>query len=343
MAFEKKETQNYRVIENDIANDNIKQCYLLYGEEAYLKLFYKKRIMKVFGADDESNTMNVAYFTGKDIDVKEIISLADTMPFFADYRTIIVSDSGFFKSSQDELADFIKNSLPDTTRMLFVESEVDKRSKMFKAIKEHGTDVEFTQQTEESNRKWVMKLLKGDNKNMEPSVIAYFLQKTGNDMANIRTEYDKLISYALNKDVITKDDVDAIVTVRLQDRVFVMLDSMSEKNQKKALHLYYELLALKTPPYKILSLITTRFNDMLIVKELKVKGYDKSGITNKMGYGNNTWRTEKLIANASHYSLKTLKEALFECAEFDEKIKTGQITDKLAVEMLIVKYSNPNE
>lgn len=339
MAFEKKETQNYRVIENDIANDNIKQCYLLYGEEAYLKLFYKKRLIKAFGADDADNTMNVAYFTGKDIDVKELISLADTMPFFADYRTIIVSDSGFFKSSQDELADFVKNNLPDTTRLLFIESEVDKRSKMFKALKEHGSDIEFTAQTEESNRKWVAKLLSSDRKNMDPSVLAYFLQKTGNDMANIRTEYDKLISYSLNKDVITKEDIDAIVTVRLQDRVFVMLDSMSEKNQKKALHLYYELLALKTPPYKILSLITTRFNDMLIAKELKMKGYDKSGITAKMGYGNNTWRTDKLLSNAAHYQLGTLKEALFECASYDEKIKTGQITDKLAVEMLIVKYS----
>lgn len=340
MAFEKKEAQNYRVIENDIAGDNIKQCYLLYGEEAYLKLFYKKKLIKAFGADDESNTMNVAYFTGKDIDVKELISLADTLPFFADYRTIIISDSGFFKSSQDELADFIKNNLPETTRLIFIEDEVDKRSKMFKAIKEHGSDIEFTAQSEESNRKWVTKLLSSDHKKMEPSVIAYFLQKTGNDMANIRTEYDKLISYTLKKDDITKEDVDAIVTIRLQDRVFVMLDSMSEKNQKKALHLYYELLALKTPPYKILSLITTRFNDMLIAKELKIKGYDKNGITSKMGYGNNTWRTDKLLSNAAHYPLPVLKEALFECAEFDEKIKTGQITDKLAVEMLIVKYSN---
>ena len=136
MAYEKKETQNYRVIENDIANDNIKQCYLLYGEEAYLKLFYKKRLIKVFGADDADNTMNVAYFQGKNIDIKELIALADTMPFFAEYRTIIISDSGFFKSSQDELADFIKNSLPETTRLLFVESDVDKRSKMFKAIKD---------------------------------------------------------------------------------------------------------------------------------------------------------------------------------------------------------------
>ncbi len=339
MAFEKKETQNYRVIENDIANDNIKQCYLLYGEEAYLKLFYKKRLIKVFGADDADNTMNVAYFTGKDIDVKELISIADTMPFFADYRTIIISDSGFFKSSQDELADFIKNSLPETTRLLFIENDVDKRSKMFKAIKEHGSDIEFTIQSEESNSKWIAKLLQSDKKTMQPSVISYFLSKTGNDMANIRTEYDKLISYTLTKDTITKEDVDAIVTVRLQDRVFVMLDSMSEKNQKKALSLYYELLALKTPPYKILSLITSRFNDMLIAKELKQKGYDKSGITSKMGYGNNQWRTDKLLNSARSYSLDVLKEALRECVEYDEKIKTGQLIDKLAVEMLIVKYS----
>lgn len=339
MAFEKKEAQNYRVIENDIANNNLKQCYLLYGEEAYLKLFYKKRLIKVFGADDDSNTMNVAYFQGKNIDIKELIALADTMPFFADFRTIIITDSGFFSSAQEELADYIKKGLPDTTRLLFIEDDVDKRGRMFKAIKEKGSEVEFTIQSEDSNAKWIKKLATNDNKSMDTSVIYYFLSKTGNDMANIRTEYDKLICYALDRDVITKDDVDAIVTSRLQDRVFVMLDSMSEKNQKKALLLYYDLLALKTPPYKILSLITSRFNDMLVAKELKLKGYDKNGITSKMGYGNNSWRTDKLLANARSYSLDTLKEALRECVTYDEKIKTGQLIDKLAVEMLIVKYS----
>ena len=42
------------------------------------------------------DTMNFHYFEGKGLDLKEIISLADTMPFFGDRRLILIEDSGLF-------------------------------------------------------------------------------------------------------------------------------------------------------------------------------------------------------------------------------------------------------
>ena len=75
--------------------------------------------------------MNFNYFEGKNPDVKEIISLADTMPFFADRRLILVDGSGFFKSAQEELAAYLPQ-MPDTTCLVFAESEVDKRNRLYK-------------------------------------------------------------------------------------------------------------------------------------------------------------------------------------------------------------------
>ena len=40
----------------------------------------------------------------------------------------------FLRTRCDELADYIK-TLPDYVRMVFVEEEVDKRSRMYKAVK----------------------------------------------------------------------------------------------------------------------------------------------------------------------------------------------------------------
>ena len=65
--------------------------------------------------------MNLASFEGKGIDEKEIMALADTMPFFSDYRLIIIENSGFFTSSHDELAEYIKH-IPETTCIVFVEA-----------------------------------------------------------------------------------------------------------------------------------------------------------------------------------------------------------------------------
>ncbi len=72
---------------------------------------------------------------------EEIISFADTMPFLQtreNWLRIPVS----FKSSQETLADYFPISRD--TCMVFVESDVDKRSKAYKAIAKAGSAVDFS-------------------------------------------------------------------------------------------------------------------------------------------------------------------------------------------------------
>jgi DNA polymerase-3 subunit delta len=69
--------------------------YLLYGEEDYLKKQYKEKLRSAMLSPDD--TMNFAYYEGKGINVKEVIDLAETLPFFAERRLIIMEDTGFFK------------------------------------------------------------------------------------------------------------------------------------------------------------------------------------------------------------------------------------------------------
>lgn len=66
-------------IQEDIKSGKFKQAYLLYGEEAYLKQQYKRNLVKALNPDDD--TMNFARYEGKGIDVRELLSLFDTMPF----------------------------------------------------------------------------------------------------------------------------------------------------------------------------------------------------------------------------------------------------------------------
>ena len=87
------------VLDEDIKKGEFSTVYLLYGEEEFLKQSYKKQLRSAIAGDD---TMNLNIFTGRDIDVREIINLSETMPFFADRRLILVEDSGFFKKGQEE-------------------------------------------------------------------------------------------------------------------------------------------------------------------------------------------------------------------------------------------------
>ena len=64
-------------IQEDIKTGNFKQAYLLYGEEAYLKQQYKHKLVQALNPEDD--TMNFNHYEGRNIDVKELIDLCETM------------------------------------------------------------------------------------------------------------------------------------------------------------------------------------------------------------------------------------------------------------------------
>ena len=121
-------SQEVKNLQEDIKTGKFKNAYLLFGEEAYLKIQYKEKLIHALNPDDD--TMNFTKYEGKGIEVREMIDLCETMPFFADHRVVLVENSGFFKNKCDELADYMK-TLPDYLRLVFVEEEVDKRSRMY--------------------------------------------------------------------------------------------------------------------------------------------------------------------------------------------------------------------
>lgn len=139
-----------QTLNQDIKTREFKRFYLLFGEEEFLKQSYKKRLREAIAGDD---TMNYNYFEGKGMDVRELISLANTMPFFSERRLILVEDSGFFKAASDELVEAMAD-IPDTTCMVFVESAVDKRNRLYKKVKELGYAAELKKQDASQLARW---------------------------------------------------------------------------------------------------------------------------------------------------------------------------------------------
>ena len=136
----------------DLKTGQFNKVYLLYGEEAYLKKQYRDKLRNAMISPDD--TMNYAYYEGKGVNVKEVIDLAETLPFFAERRLIVLENTGFLKNATPELADYMKE-MPDSTAMIFVEEEVDKRGKLYKAIQSKGRAVELGRQDEASLIRWI--------------------------------------------------------------------------------------------------------------------------------------------------------------------------------------------
>lgn len=147
-------------------------------------------------------------------------------------------------------------------------------------------------------------------------------------------ELEKLICYCLDREVITDEDVEAVCTTRISNHIFDMINAIADKQQKKALDLYYDLLALKEPPMRILFLIARQCNLLLQAKELKLKGHDQRSIASKIGVP--PFAAGKYLAQASRFKTEKLRNAVAKCVEAEEAVKSGRMNDILSVEILIM-------
>ncbi len=318
----------------DLKTGEFKNVYLLYGEEAYLKKQYRDKLRNAMLSPDD--TMNFAYYEGKGVNPKEIIDLAETLPFFAERRLIVLEDTGFLKNAAPELADYLAE-MPESTAMIFVESEVDKRGKLYKAIQKKGRAVELGRQDEHTLLRWIAGNIKREGKQVSEATIRFFLTKVGTDMENIQKELEKLFCYTLDEDVITQEDVEMICTEQITNRIFDMVNAVADKKQKKALDYYYDLLTLKEPAMRILFLLARQFKLLLEVKELDKQGYGRKDIASKTGLA--PFVVGKYQEQAKAFSKKELRAIIEESVEIEESVKNGRLGDVLGVELFIVKHS----
>ena len=133
------------------------------------------------------------------------------------------------------------------------------------------------------------------------------------------------------------EDVEAVTTEQISNKIFEMVNAIADHEQKKALDLYYDLLTLKEPPMRILFLISRQFQILLHIKDMSGKGFDKNTIASKVGIP--PFAVRRNQDQAKGFTLEQLKQAMLDGVELEEAVKTGRMNDKIAVEWLIVKYS----
>lgn len=322
-----------KTLNQDIKDRAFRPVYCLYGEEAFLKKSYKNRLIEAVLGDDR---MNFQSFYEKETDLDEVISLADTMPFFSEKRLILIENSGLFKKDAEPLPSYLPR-MPESTVLLFVEEQVDKRNKLYKKVKELGYVTELGRQSEGELKKWIVRSLKQENRQISQATMELFLDSVGDDMEHIRTELDKLVAYTEGREGILPEDVRAVCSVQITGKIFDMITDVALGRQKAAMGKYCDLLALREPPMRILFLIARQFNQLLVVKELALTGKGKDEIAKKAGI--QPFVAAKAMSQGKNFRMGELRGYLEKCAEAEEAVKTGRLSDKLAVELLITEFS----
>ena len=163
-----------------------------------------------------------------------------------------------------------------------------------------------------------------------------FLERAPGELDGIRGEMEKLAAYCYGRAGVTADDVAAITSVTINDRIFDMIDAIAGGRAEQALRLYDDLVALKEPPIKILVLLTRQFNLLLQVKELQRLGGTQKSISEQTGAP--FFQIKKCLYQASRFTEEALRRRLLRLIESDADIKSGNLKDSLAVELLIAEF-----
>ena len=321
-------------ISSNIKNGQFHRAYLLYGPEVYLRKQLRDRLLGALVAPEEE--INFTRFEGKGTEEGSVIAQAETMPFFAERRVLLIEDSGFFKNKTEELAEYLAE-IPAYAVLIFSESEVDKRTRTFKAMQKAGHIVECAEQHEDVLIRWILSRLKKEKKNITQKTMQHFLHMTGADMTRIDNELEKLLCYCAEKEVITDADVDAVCTAQVTNQIFEMVRLVTEHRQKEALDLYYDLLSLKERPMGILFLIGRQFNQLLQIGGMRREGMSQNDIASVIRIP--PFAVRRSLGLAEKYSEAQLHEILEKLTQMEEDVKTGRLDETLSVELAIVGLS----
>ena len=253
----------------------------------------------------------------------------DTYSFLSDKKIIIIrgldkvvkSNLDYdFDASIDHLLNYLDNPLDNNILIIRVNS-TDKRVKYYSKIQKKctiiNTDININKELE---------LLLKDYK-LERGLIPYLIDYCDNNYTKIINECNKLKDYKYESKEITIEDIDNTVIKEYRDSgnlIFEFLRSLGEKDIKKAIDNYEELLKYDYKDIIIISQIDSQTRLLYQIKVLEESNLNDEQIANKLNQ-KSTYRIKKLRELTRLYSLKELRQLLIDLSEIDLKSKTTDL------------------
>ena len=345
-------------LKENIKKKDFKTVYLLSGEELYLRAHYEKLLIReLLNGGDE--VMNVNIFEEQSLNAARITEACDVLPFMADKRVVLVRDSKFFKAGKKNDADILTQyipKLPETTTLIFTETEIDKRGALYKAVAKYGLAAEFVTPAEKELVEWTRNIFAKTKVKIDTGTLLYFLRCIDLNLNNIISEANKLIAYvtggvaaqgggvttAASTAVsaprpVTVADIDLLTSKTLEAKIFEMVDCIGGKNAERALLIYNNLIFLKEQPIAILAMVARQFRILLQVKSLSGEGCSPPVIAQKTAL--RSFIVDSALRQAKNFSLEILRAAVKLCLETDAAIKSGKINGETGVMLIIAEYS----
>lgn len=321
------------IINEHIANGSFSHAYLITGTERYLIEQYRDKLVNAL--IDPTDSINFMVFAGDKIKASDVTLFVSEMPFFSDRRVALVKGGGFFKNANKDIEAMLEN-IPETSYVIFVDNDdnVDGRLKTYKLLTQVGTECFIKTPTEGTLKMWVGSLFQNAGVQVESRAVERLVSNVGFNMNHLANEVEKLISYGLEKGTITIEDVEKLSVNKVVDKIFDLMDAISFRNKQNAITLYNDMLLLGEKPMGVLAMIQRQYNLLLKCKLAMKEGANAAKAASVLGCP--AFVAGKLMNQCKQYEYNELIEKMNWCENAESDFKYGAMSDKLAVEMLIL-------
>ncbi len=323
---------NYDKLKIELKEAPPKNLYLLYGVEDYLKRALLNRIISIVDSAAGDSLEKVRFEKG--FSAGELSQALNTVPFFGNGKFITCVNTEIFKG-QAAREDFEKvlSKIPSGNHVVFIESSVDKKNTLFNELSKAGFAYFIDMRKNDDVVKYISNKFKKNKKRISYENIYLFMEYSGNSLADIEADIEKILLYMGSEKDVKKDYIANLCSGTRQYRIYEMTDYIFNRDAKNSLRLLNELLTDKIPVQVLLAAIHNRLREFLELRESMNKGHDPVIFRKNRKLAD--FIVRRMQKQASNYTLGGLRKFIVLAADTDMDIKAGKIDGVLAIEVLV--------
>ncbi len=325
----------------------ISPVYLLFGAETYLRDLAAKTIADFVFTDNSVRDFNEDEFSlNQSENLTYALASAEQLPMIAEKRLIRVVDVRVSQSGTKDtlkedfetvLTTYLKNP-SQTSVVIFVADELDKRRRMAKLLIENSVAVEFARLDENNLTKWAKDKLNEAGAKYDENALRHLTALVGNDVRRLTNEIEKLVTAAMPEKIISFELVESLVPNSRELTNFALTDQLIAKNKSNSLEILKKILDDGAEPLMLLGLIAHNFRKIFMAKELMAQGVERREIVKIMKL--NPHYHEAFLTTARRTDGNYLKKVIQKLAQTDLAIKTsigggGKNGSRMQIEMLV--------
>jgi DNA polymerase-3 subunit delta len=259
-------------LERSLTTRAVEPLYLLVGTETYLRDQAALKIADAALSGTLLREFNETSFSLLTDSAMGAIAAAEQLPMMSERRVVRVKDFARLRETDEEIIIRYLERPADTTVIVFVAEDLDKRKKLTKALLANCAVVEFTAVKDAEAKAWARTRLKELKTAADDRVLTEIVRLTGTDLQTLSSELDKLAAAAIDTKQITLELVDQLIGHSRELSNFDLGDQLIAGDRRRALDTLHRLLADEVAPVLLLGLIAGNYHRLALAKEFLKQG-----------------------------------------------------------------------